>query len=118
MGVKIFLDDFGAGFSSLDVLKKFPFDSIKLDRSIVWRMFNSNKDMEIIRRIFELGIKLKKEIVAEGIETFDQQEKLKEMHCKLGQGYLYSKPLTINSVDFVLKTPGSGNMNKLSLGTV
>ena len=118
MGVKIFLDDFGVGFSSLDVLNKFAFDSIKLDRSIVWRMFNSNKDMEIIQRIFELGLKLKKEIVAEGIETLDQQKKLKEMHCKLGQGYLYAKPLTINSVDHVLKSPGSGNMCKFSLGTV
>ena len=118
MGVKIFLDDFGVGFSSLDVLRKFPFDSIKLDRSIVWRMSKSNKDMEVIRRIFELGLKLKKEIVAEGIETIDQQQELKEMHCKLGQGYLFAKPLTINSVDLMLKTPVSGNRCNFSLGTV
>ena len=118
MGVKIFLDDFGVGFSSLDVLRKFPFDSIKLDRSIVWRMSKSNKDMEVIRRIFELGLKLKKEIVAEGIETLYQQKKLKEMHCKLGQGYLYAKPLTIKTVDLMLKTADSGNVVKFSLGTV
>ena len=118
MGVEIFLDDFGVGFSSLDVLRKFPFDSIKLDRSIVWQMFNSNKDMEIIRKIFKLGLKLKKEIIAEGIENTCQQKKLIEMRCNLGQGFLYAKPLTIKAVDLMLKTADSGNMFKFSLGTV
>ena len=102
LGVKISLDDFGAGYSSLSVLKRFPFDSIKLDQSYVKRMFRSHKDMQYVIKSFELGLKLNKEVVAEGIETIRQQNVLQDMDCKFGQGFLYSKPVSSKKIDQML----------------
>jgi len=102
MGVKIFLDDFGVGYSYLNGIGNFPFDSIKLDRKFVWKMLKNKNDLHIIQKIFEQGLKLDTEIVAEGIETSDQRNLLKEMNCKLGQGFFFSKPLRINAVEQML----------------
>jgi EAL domain-containing protein (putative c-di-GMP-specific phosphodiesterase class I) len=102
IGVKIFLDDFGVGYSYLNGLGNFLFDSIKLDRKFVWKMLKNKQDLAALRGIFEQGLKLNTEIVAEGIETEDQRDLLKEMHCKLGQGFFYSKPLRTVAVEQML----------------
>jgi EAL domain-containing protein (putative c-di-GMP-specific phosphodiesterase class I) len=102
MGVRISLDDFGVGYSWLNGLGDFPFDSIKLDRKFVWNMLSNSKDSTIIKKILELGLKLNIEIVAEGIETAVQRDLLKGMNCKLGQGFFYSMPVRFHAVDRML----------------
>ena len=93
LGVKIYLDDFGIGYSSLNILHKFPIDNIKLDKLFVARMADDQKDIEIVRTIVELGIQLDKEVVAEGVESIGQQHLLQELNCNFGQGFLFSLPV-------------------------
>jgi diguanylate cyclase (GGDEF)-like protein len=93
LGVKIYLDDFGVGYSSLNILHKFPIDNIKLDRLFVARLTEDQKDIEIVRTIVELGIQLDKVVVAEGIESLGQQQLLKQLNCNFGQGFYFSKPV-------------------------
>jgi len=93
LGVKIYLDDFGIGYSSLNILHKFPIDNIKLDKLFVARMVDDQKDIEIVRTIVELGIQLDKEVVAEGVESLGQQHLLQELKCNFGQGFLFSLPV-------------------------
>jgi len=102
LGVKIYLDDFGMGYSSLNILHKFPIDNIKLDRMFVARMTEDQKDIEIVRAIVELGIQLDKVVVAEGIESFGQQQLLKELKCKFGQGFYFSKPVKSYKINRML----------------
>jgi len=93
IGVKLSIDDFGTGFSSLSYLHRFPFDTIKIDRSFVSRM-NTDKDSHsIVETIITLANKLGKSIVAEGVETELQRATLSEFSCEYGQGYLFSKPV-------------------------
>ena len=93
LGVKIYLDDFGIGYSSLNILHKFPIDNIKLDKLFVARMAEDQKDIEIVRTIVELGIQLDKEVVAEGVESLGQRRILQELKCNFGQGFLFSLPV-------------------------
>lgn len=93
LGVKIYLDDFGIGYSSLNILHKFPIDNIKLDKLFVARMADDQKDIEIVRTIVELGIQLDKEVVAEGVESLGQQRLLQDLNCNFGQGFLFSLPV-------------------------
>jgi len=93
LGVKIYLDDFGVGYSSLNILHKFPIDNIKLDRLFVARMAKDQKDIEIVRTIVELGIQLDKVVVAEGIESLGQQRLLQKLNCNFGQGFYFSMPV-------------------------
>ena len=92
MGFKIALDDFGTGFSSLQYLKDFPVDQIKIDKSFVLSMFDNEKNLVIIKTILDLGKGLGIEVVAEGVATRKHFEKLKELGCKLFQGYYFAKP--------------------------
>ena len=102
LGVKIYLDDFGMGYSSLNILHKFPIDNIKLDRLFVARMTEDQKDIEIVRAIVELGIQLDKVVVAEGIESFDQKQILKGLNCNFGQGFYFSKPVKSYKINRML----------------
>lgn len=104
LGVKIYLDDFGMGYSSLNILHKFPIDNIKLDRLFVARMSEDQKDIEIVRAIVELGIQLDKVVVAEGIESFGQQQLLKELKCKFGQGFYFSEPVKSSKINRMLSS--------------
>lgn len=91
-GVKIAIDDFGTGFSSLSYLHKMPIDVLKIDRSFVMRMAESEKHLAIVRTINTLAASLNLEVVAEGIETPDQLAALKALGCQMGQGFLFAKP--------------------------
>ena len=93
MGVRLCLDDFGTGYSSLAHLHRFPFDVLKIDRSFVSRMGIGAEDPGIVRSIIDLAQGLNMEVVAEGVETHQQYEMLREMGCRLGQGYLFARPL-------------------------
>jgi len=92
LGVSLSTDDFGTGYSSLSYLHQFPFKRIKIDRSFIGKMDSDNKSEAIVRTVLLLGENLGIEVVAEGIETKKQLERLSSLGCGLGQGYLFSKP--------------------------
>lgn len=93
LGVKVDVDDFGTGNSSLGYLARFPLDRLKIDRMFIREMVQGAESEEIVRAIIALGKSLKLDLVAEGIETAEQRRMLLEMGCTRGQGYLYSPPL-------------------------
>ena len=102
LGIRIALDDFGTGYSSLNYLKMFPINIIKLDRSFINAINENGVDMLLIKNILTLAHDLEFEVVAEGIETDDQLEFLKNSLCEAGQGYLFSRPLPIEKLNTLL----------------
>ena len=101
IGVTISIDDFGTGFSSLVYLKKLPINELKIDRSFVSDSENNNDDQAIIQAILGLAKSLNLNIIAEGVETHQQQAFLLEHGCNYGQGYLYDKPMPVE--EFIKK---------------
>ncbi len=93
LGVRISMDDFGTGYSSLAYLQKFPFDKIKIDRSFVKDLSEHPQSIAIIRAVTALSISLGMKTTAEGVETEEQLQTLKEEGCTEVQGYLFSKPV-------------------------
>jgi len=93
MGVKLHLDDFGEGYSSVNLLYRFPFDTMKIDRSYVSGIHRNRDSSEVVRTIINLGHSMKKKVIAEGIETSNEASALKDFECELGQGYFFSHPL-------------------------
>jgi diguanylate cyclase (GGDEF)-like protein/PAS domain S-box-containing protein len=103
MGVQLSMDDFGTGYSSLSYLHRFPIHSLKIDRSFVSRMRGDDQNFEIIRAIITLASNLKINVVAEGVETQEQLLHLKHLQCGYGQGYLFSKPLSAEKIEPILR---------------
>jgi EAL domain-containing protein (putative c-di-GMP-specific phosphodiesterase class I) len=98
LGVKLSIDDFGTGFSSLGYLKRFQFDTRKVDQSFVRGMETDRASSAIVRTVVALGRNLGLEVVAEGVETVGQLEILRSIGCQAFQGYLFSKPVPADSV--------------------
>ena len=98
LGVCISIDDFGTGYSSLSYLKQLPINVLKIDRSFLDGVCTNLDDAVILSAIINLGNSLNLDVVAEGIETESQVDFLLEHHCHLGQGYLYSPPVTADAV--------------------
>ncbi|WP_050711661.1 phosphodiesterase GepA [Vibrio coralliirubri] len=93
LGVSIAIDDFGTGYSSLAYLQKLPFDCLKIDRSFVSKLSKENLDSSIVAAIVNITKGFKVSLVAEGVETQQQAELLKQLQCPLAQGFLYSRPV-------------------------
>lgn len=93
LGVKLGIDDFGTGYSSLAYLSTLPFDCLKIDRSFVIGMEQSAQNLEIVRTVVSLGRSLNKHVVAEGIETPEQLQRLKALGATISQGYLLARLL-------------------------
>lgn len=93
-GVKICIDDFGTGYSSLSYLQRLPVDILKIDRSFVQGIEDTSSHGAIVSNIIALAHVLGLDTVAEGIETVAQLQRLRELHCTYGQGWLFSKPLS------------------------
>ncbi len=96
LGVQLALDDFGTGFSSLAYLRRFPLDTLKIDQSFVRPMDKEEDAAAIIKGIISLGHSLRLKVLAEGIETQAQLQRLRDFECDEGQGYLFSKPVPGN----------------------
>ncbi len=94
MGISFAIDDFGTGYSSLSYLKSLPVNTLKIDRAFIKDIPDDEADMEITAAIVAVAHNLKLKVIAEGIETQAQQDFLMQLGCDLGQGYLYSKPVT------------------------
>lgn len=92
-GIALSIDDFGTGYSSMSYLKRFPIDTLKIDKSFVDDLSTKNEDKEIVSAIVSLGHALHLKVVAEGVESKSQADLLKELGCDSIQGYLYSEPL-------------------------
>jgi EAL domain-containing protein (putative c-di-GMP-specific phosphodiesterase class I) len=93
LGISIAIDDFGTGFSSLSYLSKFPVDTLKIDRSFVIDMTASPEGLALVSTIISLAHALKLKVVAEGVETEEQQRLLRLLNCDEMQGFLFSKPV-------------------------
>ncbi|MEB0042633.1 EAL domain-containing protein, partial [Pseudomonas sp. MH10] len=102
LGVRISMDDFGTGYSSLSYLRSFPFDGLKIDRSFVSRLGESEDDRSIIQAIVGLGRALSLTVTAEGIETIEHLDLLKAVCCDEGQGYFLSRPLDSDAFESLL----------------
>jgi diguanylate cyclase (GGDEF)-like protein len=103
MGVKLHLDDFGEGYSSVNLLYRFPFDTMKIDRSYVSGLHRNQDSSEVVKTIIKLGHSMKKKVIAEGIETSGEASLLKDLQCELGQGFFFSRPLDWeNAREFVM----------------
>ncbi|WP_095184608.1 EAL domain-containing protein [Pseudomonas sp. Irchel 3H9] len=102
LGIRIAMDDFGTGYSSLSYLRAFPFDGLKIDRSFLTRLEDSEDDQAIIHAIVGLGRALALTVTAEGIETAEHLAMLKAVACDEGQGYFLSRPLDIDAFNRLL----------------
>lgn len=93
LNVGLALDDFGTGYSSLSHLRRFPLDTLKIDRSFVMRMVSEARDLELVRIIITLAHTLGMDVVAEGVETVGHADSLRGLNCEYAQGFLYAAPL-------------------------
>jgi EAL domain-containing protein (putative c-di-GMP-specific phosphodiesterase class I) len=93
LGVQVCIDDFGTGYSSLNYLQRFTVDTLKIDRSFVKHIGETQENRRLVESIVDLAHNLSIKVVAEGVETEDQREQLEELQCEFGQGFLFSKPI-------------------------
>jgi EAL domain-containing protein (putative c-di-GMP-specific phosphodiesterase class I) len=112
-GVGIAIDDFGTGYSSLAYLRQFPIDVLKIDQSFVAGIAESSESVAIVHTLVQLGKVLGLTIIAEGIETDDQLERLKAEGVDVGQGFLFGRPLDVGRVDQLL---GQSTQSPRTLG--
>jgi predicted signal transduction protein with EAL and GGDEF domain len=104
IGVRIAMDDFGTGYSSLSYLRKFPFDKIKIDQSFIRDMSDHDDSLAIVRAVVAMSSSLSIGTTAEGVETYQQLERLKSEGCTEAQGYLFSPPRSAADVKTWLAT--------------
>jgi EAL domain-containing protein (putative c-di-GMP-specific phosphodiesterase class I) len=97
-GLRVSIDDFGTGYSNLESLKNLTVNQIKIDRAFVRNLMTESGDRAIVRSIIALGRSLGLQVVAEGVETAEQMQMLREFGCDLLQGFLYARPLEVDAV--------------------
>jgi EAL domain-containing protein (putative c-di-GMP-specific phosphodiesterase class I) len=92
-GVRIAIDDFGTGYSSLSYLQRFEVDTLKIDKSFIDNVGKGGQAAALVEAIIGIAHTLRLDVVAEGIEDDEQRERLRDLGCDLGQGYLFARPL-------------------------
>jgi diguanylate cyclase (GGDEF)-like protein/PAS domain S-box-containing protein len=115
LGVQIQIDDFGIGYSSLGYLSSFPINALKIDQSFVGRIVEDRSQRDIVQAIISLTERLNVKVIAEGVETYEQLNELRQLGCQLGQGYLLSTPMDLETAeDFLIQiTQGTGKLPSL-----
>lgn len=114
-GVQIAIDDFGTGYSSLSYLRGLPLDKIKIDRSFVQDVLVDEDDATIVRAIIQLGRSLNMQVIAEGVESAEQEAYIIAQGCNEGQGYYYSRPLSATAfTDWLHAYEGTGKKARRS----
>ena len=98
LGVRLGIDDFGTGYSSLSRLQHFRVDTLKIDRAFISKMDTDAESHEIVRLIIMLAHNLGLKVVAEGTETEEQVNQLKQLGCEMAQGYFFSKPIATDAI--------------------
>jgi len=98
-GIQISLDDFGTGYCSLGYLHRFPINTLKIDRSFVNQIQTERRNYHVVDTIVALSKQLDLTVTAEGIETVEQMDRLRQLGCEFGQGYLFSKPLPTQDIE-------------------
>ncbi|WP_139349879.1 putative bifunctional diguanylate cyclase/phosphodiesterase [Thioalkalivibrio denitrificans] len=102
LGIAVHLDDFGTGYASLSYLQQLPVDALKIDKSFVQSLESDPVAENLVRSVIVLAQGLELALVAEGVETPGQRDKLMELGCDVGQGYLFARPQPVDAVDHVL----------------
>ncbi|HXY44019.1 MAG TPA: EAL domain-containing protein [Acidimicrobiales bacterium] len=103
LGVSLAIDDFGTGYSSLSHLRHFPVDIIKVDKSFVDGVCGSTEEATLTRAVLAIGEEFCLQVVAEGVESDDQDVELRRLGCKYGQGFLYARPMAPEAVEHLLR---------------
>ena len=113
MGIQLSIDDFGTGYSSLAYLSRFPIDGLKIDRSFILAFEDGSRGESIVRAIIELGKALDLKLIAEGVESAEMIDRLRDMGCDEVQGYIYAKPLSADEFEKWVRRmkEGSGVLN-------
>jgi diguanylate cyclase (GGDEF)-like protein len=104
LGTKIALDDFGSGYSNISYLKQLPIDRVKIDRTYIQNISANSKDEAIIRAVIAMANSFNLKVLAEGVETLEQLKFLKDEQCHEAQGFLLSKPLTVNEFEDLIRS--------------
>jgi EAL domain-containing protein (putative c-di-GMP-specific phosphodiesterase class I) len=108
LGVRVQMDDFGTGSSSLSYLNRFRVDTLKIDRSFISRVGAPGEKAAMVQAMITLARELGIKVIAEGVETKQQSEKLLMLNCEQAQGYLYSQPLTPEAAEALLQAEVDG----------
>lgn len=103
VGVSMAIDDFGTGYSSFEYLKKLPIDKLKIDKSFIANVTNNLDDASIVQAVVAMAHNMNMEVIAEGVETEEQVKFLLKNKCDYAQGYLFSKPLSVEKVEEFIK---------------
>src|SRR5690606_24545410 len=105
LGIRLSIDDFGTGYSSLAYLQKYPFKTLKIDRSFVNQINESRNTQRLVDTIITMARGLDMEVVAEGIETKEQALQLQVQGCDNAQGYYYSRPIPLEELRNIIDRP-------------
>jgi EAL domain-containing protein (putative c-di-GMP-specific phosphodiesterase class I) len=117
LGIALHIDDFGTGYSSLEALHNLPLDALKIDRAFVARLDTDPRSAELVRTIVLMGANLGLDLIAEGVETVSQRDRLHRLGCTYGQGYLFSRPVPAAGAELVAAAMQQGDLHQIAAGT-